>query len=504
MTSEPVETRLEEDPLKGRVSSKSGFAGYVARGFRRWRIPLLLVFLVLICYEVAWLTFLTPGEADVVHYECYGLTFWLGSHGTSLLPPASCRFLSVASPQPVWHMLPQEYPPLTILLFSLPLLAPLPYYAFIFALLMTLSAGLIYWLLARSKARGAAPIFLLYLLLGAAGVFQERFDLLPAAYVLISLLTAERGHWRTAYLALALAVLLKIYPLVMLPALFLAEQRVLSVQRALAERPENLIKSSARDEQSAQRTQGIKRAERGSRFWLIWEKFARLNWRNLLLCVGLLLLVMGAFALLNFDDAILSPLHYFLQRPPQIESLVASFIWLGGHVGVPYTINFTFGSLNMNSGLVRLLSPVDTLCTVAGLLGVYWLQWRRRIDLAQSLTGLVCVLIATGKVFSPQYLIWLVPLLAYICARGQTNRLWMLAWAAISLLTTFIYIFYYSRMPDPQTAPQMVLTLPGFFVLVALRNLLLAFTTLAFLCGWWGVRADASRYEHARDLPSSI
>jgi hypothetical protein len=421
-----------------------------------------------------------------------------------LLPPARCSFLSTSPFQPAFHMLPQEYPPLTVLPFSVPLLAPLPYYAFMFALLMTLSAGLIYWLLACSDAPGAAPIFLLYLLLGAAGVFQERFDLLPAACVLIALLTAESGRWRTAYIALALAVLLKLYPLVMLPAFFLAEQRALFAQRERAEFQGDPLKSSMRGGQSVEQAKGGKHAAPRSRFRQIWGKLARLDWRNLLLCVGLLLLVTGAFALLNFNDAILSPLHYFLQRPPQIESLVASFIWLGGHVGMPYTIDFTFGSLNITSDLARVLSPVDTLCTIAGLLGVYWLQWRRRIDLAQSLTGLVCVLIATGKVFSPQYLIWFIPLLAYICARGQTNRLWMSAWIAISLLTTFIYVYYYSRLPDPQTAPLVVLTLPGFFALVALRNLLLALTTLAFVCGWWGVRAIVPQQKRAKDLLSSV
>lgn len=456
----------------------------------RW--PWLLLLLALIFCEAAWLIFLTPGEADLAHYECYGLTFWLGSHATTLLPQTYCSFLHITTPQPAFQMLPQEYPPLTILLFSLPLLAPLPYYSLVFALLMTLSAGLICWLLARSDARGAAAIFLFYLLLGTAGVFQERFDLLPAACTLLCLLAAERGRWRLAYLALALGVLFKLYPIVMLPALFLAEQRAWLAGSG-SDAAQNSVSIKQRkwgkhgQELAAQR----KRSERGAS----WENVTRWNWRNCLLCVGLLLIVTGGFALINFDDAILSPLSYFLHRPPQIESLVGSIIWLGGHFGAPYTIDFTFGSLNITSNLVQLISPADTLLTVVGLLAVFWLQWSKRIDLAQTLTGLVCVLIVTGKVFSPQYLIWLIPLLAYIAARGQTNRLWMVFWAVISLLTTIIYICYYSRLPDPQTAGQIVQTLPGFFELVALRNLLLVITSLAFICGWWGTRASTRREE---------
>src|SRR5205085_3538032 len=54
---------------------------------------------------------------------------------------------------------------------------------------------------------------------------EGRFDLIPAALTLLCLLAAERKHWTSAYVALAFAVLLKIYPLLLFPALFIAEQR---------------------------------------------------------------------------------------------------------------------------------------------------------------------------------------------------------------------------------------------------------------------------------------
>jgi hypothetical protein len=425
----------------------------------------LLLGVALFC-EAAWLVSLAP--TDVARYECYGLTFWLGSHGTTLLPQTQCAFLNVTTPVPPLHMLPLEYPPLTIVLFSLPLLAPLPYYTLSFALLMTLAAGAVYWLLARSDARKAAPIFLIYLILGTVAVAQERFDLLPAACTLICALAVKQGRWKTAYVALALGVLLKLYPIVMLPSLFLAEQRA------------RLEPQDKRDGQSTWLTQ-------------TWRFVKRWRWQNCLLLAGLLIIVTGGFALLNFNDALVSPLAYFLQRPPQIESLASSVIWLDSHFGAPYKIAFSFGSLNIDSGLVRLISPADTLLSIAGILLVLWLQLRQRIDFAQALVGLVCVLMVTGKVFSPQYLIWLFPLLAYIYANGKTNRLWMSCWAAISLLTTFIYIFYYSHLPNPATAAQIIQTLPGFFELVTLRNLLLLVTVLAFVFNWWNTRRSVER-----------
>lgn len=430
----------------------------------RW--PLLFLLAVVIFCETAWLVSLAP--TDVARYECYGLTFWLGSSATTLLPHAQCAWMAIGTPQPALHMLPQEYPPLTILLFSLPLLTPLPYYTLTFALLMTLLVAFIYWLLARSDAHRAAPIFLLYLALGTAAVVQERFDLLPAVCTLLCLLAAERGRWTTAYIALALGVLFKLYPIVMLPALFLAEQRANLTEQGYRAAQEPLLLR-------------------------VWKSVKRWHWHNSLLFAGLLVVVMGGFALLNYNDAIVSPLNYFLKRPAQIESLASSLLWLGSHFGTPYTISFTFGSLNIESSLMRLISPADTLLSIAGILLVLRLQWRKHLDLAQTLVALLCVLMTTGKVFSPQYLIWLLPLLAYVYARGQTTRAWMWCWAAISLLTTVIYIAYYSRLPDPSTtdptiAAQIIATLPGFFELIALRNLLLLITTLAFLCGWWSVR----------------
>lgn len=491
MKPESVSTS-QEFTTRQLAPGKASLLARVGRWLIRWRWPLVLVLLACVFYETAWLTFLTPGEADLAHYECYALTFWQGNQGASLLPQTYCSFLHITTPQPAFHMLPREYPPLTILLFSLPLLAPLPFYALAFALLMTLCAGLIYWLLARWETRQAALIFVLYLLLGAAAVFQERFDLVPATCTLLCLLAAERGHWRVAYVALAFGVLFKLYPLVMLPALLLAEQQALpaSSSHSAEAREEDALPEPEKaslgkhDEQASRPGQALSWPGR------IGHTLAQWSWTNCLLCMGLMIAGMGIFALLNFSDAILSPLSYFLTRPPQIESLVGSLLWLGGQAGIPYTIHFDYGSLNISSALAGLLSPVDTLLLLAGLVALVWLQWRRHLDLAHVLVGLVCVLIVAGKVFSPQYLLWLFPLLACIATRGKTSRPWLGAWILISLLTTFIYAFYYSQMPDPLTAARVVQTLPGFFELVALRNLLLLITTLAFLLHWRGTRGQ--------------
>src|SRR5207244_12225611 len=73
--------------------------------------------------------------------------------------------------------------------------------------------------------RGSAIAFVFYLFIGALALAQERFDLVPAALTLLCLIAAERKYWTFSYIALALGFLIKIYPILFLPALFIAEQQ---------------------------------------------------------------------------------------------------------------------------------------------------------------------------------------------------------------------------------------------------------------------------------------
>ncbi len=426
------------------------------------QVALLLLFGFLLFCATAWQVFKAP--TDLARYQCYAMTFWLGSHATALLPQPQCAFLATSSPQPPFHMLPLEYPPFTLLPFSLALLAPPPYYTLTFALLMWLTAGIICWLLYRFGPRGSALFFAVTLLLGACALFQERFDLLPALCTLLCVLAAERGRWTSAYIALALGTLLKFYPVVLLPALFLAEQRAadhLPLPATYTALPRQL--------------------------WQIASSARHWHWRNLFICLGLIIGVSGLFALISFQQAVASPLSYLTQRPTQIESLQSSALWLAKLFGAPYQISYSFGSLNALSPLSDTVSLTGTGLCIAGLLATFWLQWSGRLNLARSAVALLLVLVATGKVFSPQYLIWLIPLVAYTGV-FRNSTLCSICWGALLLLTTFIYIFFYARMPDPHTAAQIARGLVGFPEAIALRNALLGFLTLAYLLNWFGTR----------------
>lgn len=449
-----VQERIQNNAKRKNHFSRLLNALFARKGFVAY-IP--LVFMTFSTFSgSSWQFFLTNN--DVARYQCYALTFWLGSSATLLLPASQCAFLHITSVQPPFHLLPIEYPPLTLVPFSLALITPLSYYQLAFALLMSLISVLVYWVLLHYGPRAAAAIFAFYIFIGAIGTAQNRFDLLPAALTLLALIAAERKHWTAAYSVLAFGFLLKLYPLLLLPAFFLAEQAAAGCIQLLP--------------QSATGTAILRH---------LWSNiYAAYSWRwkNLLLFCGISLAVTGVFAIFNVQGATISQLSYFIQRPVQVEAMSSTLLWLASKVGVPYHIVYTYGSLNMISSLSNMASLVGEALFILGYGYTMWLQWRRKLDLTQTSIALLLVFIATGKVFSPQYLIWLIPLLAYA---GFCHAFWLLTWGTISALTTFIYIYLYGLPVNMLQLP----TLPIFSQTVAIRNALLLFLALAYLFNWF-------------------
>lgn len=407
-------------------------------------------------WQVFWL------NTDPARYQCYALTFWLGSSGAQLLPTAQCSFLQISTVvQPPFHMLPLEYPPLTLAIFSLALFAPLPYYQAVFAVLMALTSVLIYWLLLRYGPRGSALAFAFYLLIGAWALALERFDLVPASLTLLCLIAAERKFWKFAYIALAFGFLLKIYPILFLPALFIAEQQD-------AQRFHIPLKSLALKTFPGE-------------LWRTIQGLPHWRWNNTLLFFGILVGVTGLFALLDFQGAVMSQLNYFANRPLHVEATGSTLLWLGTLIGFPVHIVSSFGSINMTSPLIGIIAIVFETLFVLGYAFTIFQQWRGKFDVVQACIALLLVFIATGKVFSPQYLIWVIPLLAY---SGAFSSRWLVAWSSVSLLTIIIYPYLYTRVIDVVKTPYF----PGFIQIVTARNAVFTLLTLAYLFNWLHIR----------------
>ena len=127
------------------------------------------------------------------------------------------------------------------------------------------------------------------------------------------------------------------------------------------------------------------------------------------------------------------------------------------------------------------------------MLCVAWLQWRGKLTLPQAFLAILLVIIVTGKVFSPQYFIWLAPLVAY--AIGLEDLFWFVAWCLISLLTTVIYPYLYGVKGHIADAPAV----PAFYPAIAYRNLLLALFVIAYLFDVFHLRSRSA----AKTVPPS-
>ncbi len=401
---------------------------------------------------------------DPGKYECYSVAFWHGVAALKILPvPAiQCQFITQTHPDtvfitmstmlqvmkahnfPHWlvnfvasqsptqpfHALPHEYPLLTLLPFTFGLVTSAHWYQLAFAVAMAMFATTIYFMLKIWRSRQAALAFALFIIVGGWATAAARYDIVPAGFTLVALLCAERRQWRWAFAMLAVATMFKFYPIVLVPAFFIAQHK--------------------------------------SRY-MLWKKW----WRGL----DAFVLVCGAITLLSLYLSIegtLGPLGYFGNRPVQAESTAASVLWLASFFGFPLHYAATYGSLNVLSPLSGIVSFMMTALLLVGLAYTCWLQWRGRIQLAVSLVLTLLVVICTGKVFSPQYLLWVIPFVAYV---GESKWPWLLSWTGIGALTTWIFPYIYFA----STVFVKVASVPAFHPVVFSRNALLMTFTLALL-----------------------
>jgi hypothetical protein len=366
---------------------------------------------------------------DVVVYQCYARGFWQGAQAAQQAELQSCTGVWSAAPRR-FRSFPDEYPAPALTIFSLPLLMPWLSYATGYVLWMALCLLVAAAILAWRGPPEAAVALPLYLLLAGWTFTLQRYDLIPGLCILLMLALARHGRFRAAVVALAAATVLKAFAIVLLPLLLIAARR----------------------------------SEHG-------------RWRLdlIALFVGICALILLPVAVVA-PSALWSPLHFELARPLHIESLPGSLVWLAstvllgpasGSAGGP-SIVFSYRSLNVLGGPQTALSVLALLAGAAGILIAYRRAWRGQDSPARSVVVVLIVLLATGKVFSPQYLLWVLPVVAV--AEGIRVR-----WLLIAALTCFIMYCYY-------TVPLSNLPLtPRFIAAIITRDLLLCALAVLYL-----------------------
>ena len=264
------------------------------------------------------------------------------------------------------------------------------------------------------------------LLLGS--VILSRFDLWPAALVAAALAALVSGRLRLGHALLGLGVAAKLYPAVFVPL--------------------------------------------GVAF--VWKRAGR---REALTCLALGL---GVVAAVFAPFVILSPggvwqsLSVQLTRPLQVESLGSALLLVGHHVfGVGVTGETSHGSQNLAGSAADWLELLSTVLQAGVLIWIWAAFARGRGDaeaLVRSTAAALCAFIAFGKVLSPQFMIWLIPIVPLVRGRRGLGASALLGVALV--LTQIWFPFRYFRLSLNFEAGLSWLLLARDLTLVALVAML--------------------------------
>jgi uncharacterized membrane protein len=192
-------------------------------------------------------------------------------------------------------------------------------------------------------------------------IFLNAYDLWPAVLLSVALLLLVRGRAFWAFAVLGAAVAAKVYPLAVLPI------ALLSIDRPLRRRA--------------------------------------------------LLTFLGVLVVAHLPFAVLGPgglrYSYELQarRGLELNSLGASILLAAGH---PHLANQPPGSLNVTGGTAHVFAVLSAVLVLAAIAAAAWAYRHGRLSLIAASAAAVTGVVAFDKVFSAQYVDWLVPLVPLV------------------------------------------------------------------------------------------
>jgi hypothetical protein len=307
---------------------------------------------------------------------------------------------------------------------------------------MLLLALAVYALLGRLAGWRAAAVFALFMAFGAYATGASRFDLLPAALTLGALVLAERRCWTWAYVLLALATMIKFYPVLLVAPLVVEQLRALPPDQRH------------------------------------WRRFTGLGWFAAI-CAALTVV---AFALNPIGTY--RQISMLTHRPLEVESLPATLVWLASWLHVPMQSFVSFGSDNVSSPLSSLATLLVAAFLLGGLGVVLVRLWREQMKLSGAWLTVLLLTLAAGKIFSAQYLIWVFPFVAYTL---ELTGLMPLIWMAVCALTTYSYPFLWRAQAS-------------WHVTIALRNALIVVLAVMAM-GFWAQVSASREVVAARSEP---
>ena len=293
-----------------------------------------------------------------------------------------------------------EYPPGALPVFLVPALGDAEYRIGFEWLMALCGGGLVVAvaLAARQLGLGFGTLALVALApLAIGSVILTRFDLWPAMLASFALAALLYDRVRLGHVLLGASIAAKLYPAVFLPLTVAYTWR-----------------------------------RRGRREALVCAALA----------VGVVVAVYLPF-LLVAPDGVLSSLGRQLSRPLQIESLGSAFL-LTAHqaFGVGIEMGSSHGSQNLAGAAPDVLALLLSVAQVA-VLAWLWARFARErepshYELAAYAAAVLTAFVALGKVLSPQFLIWLVPVVP-LARRYWANALLLAALVLTQLWFPFRY-----------------------------------------------------------------
>jgi hypothetical protein len=325
------------------------------------------------------------GGGDMILYERFATSIFDG-----LLP---------------YHEFFFEYPPAAIVPMLVPKLTGLTYaVAFRGTMLVLLAAtlGLVLLTLRRLHA-DSAQVWGGALLMGASPlllgpVLFERFDAWPAFLLSLAVLLIAAERIALGAAALAVAVCAKVYPAAAVPALFIY---------ALAIRTRAVVG------------------------------------RAIAAGVAAGLVIVLPFAIIGFGGLGFS-FYVQFKRPLQIETLGASILLAADRLGL-YTADVQPGfARELGGTLPQVVALASTAVQLAAILASAW--WlargsRSAVATTTAVAAAVAAFITFGKVLSPQYVVWLIPLVPLVARQVWVKA--MLAMVAAMALTNVYFPWHY-------------------------------------------------------------
>jgi len=348
-----------------------------------------------------------------------------------------------------------EYPPLAILSMSSPMLFVhdnsneltqntfeswkrcYKYFCFafdtiIFWTILLLSFGSLNQL--KVNVKGLAIYLITGLLL--FNFLYDRLDFFLGGILFFAvLLLVSHKHWMFSFTILALGINFKLIPILLVPLFLIGSLPVKYIRYLYS----------------------------GLFNWkLVQELFVR----------GLFLISITIFIFLPFyfwgGKHTLDFLTYHSDRGLQLESTYSSILMMLNYAGLPVYVTHGFGSFNIESSIAPAFSKISTLLVFLSVAGIALLLIRTAkhhfmrskqqdvlindpITLAQYMPQtFVCLTIATllasiatSKVFSPQYLLWVVPLFGLVSYQDRSLKIAGFLFLLVCLLTAFIYPYTY-------------------------------------------------------------